>query len=363
MALVDLFSCNGGFSLGAHRAGLTVAAAYDLDPILTSSYSRNFPNTQIFIRDITELSGSRIREDVGSRISGIFGGPPCQGFSDIGRRDGQDPRRLLLVHFFRIVAELQPDFFIMENVRGLSQTRSRPLLDHGLSLVSKDYNILGPVLLDASDFGAATKRQRIFVVGVHRDRGDPVQLADFDHYRRSATTVRDAIGDLSDSAFIGCDDLGFDRWILGKGQSQSFYSSFMRSADRSTTGNRPVVHRAEIAERFSEVRQGGVDRIGRHPRLAWDGLCPTLRAGTGSDRGSYQAVRPLHPEFNRVITVREAARLQGFHDAHMFHPTNWHSFRMIGNSVCPIIAEALFAGIIPKTDCFFRYAPSVASDY
>ena len=93
------------------------------------------------------------------------------------------------------------------------------------------------------------------------------------------------------------------------------------------------------------IGQGHMDPIGRHPRLAWNGLCPTLRAGTGSDRGSYQSVRPIHPEENRVITVREAARLQGFPDNHLFHPTVWHSFRMIGNSVSPIMAEAIFSAI------------------
>ncbi|WP_327194221.1 DNA cytosine methyltransferase [Pseudomonas syringae] len=70
-----------------------------------------------------------------------------------------------------------------------------------------------------------------------------------------------------------------------------------------------------------------------------------MRAGTGSDRGSYQAVRPLHPVENRVITPRECARRQGFPDDFIFHPTAWHSCRMIGNSVSPIIAEALLKNI------------------
>jgi DNA (cytosine-5)-methyltransferase 1 len=78
-------------------------------------------------------------------------------------------------------------------------------------------------------------------------------------------------------------------------------------------------------------------------RLAWGGQSPTIRAGTGADRGSYQSVRPIHPSEPRVITVREAARLQGFPDAFRFHPTVWHSFRMIGNSVSPIIAHRLLS--------------------
>jgi DNA (cytosine-5)-methyltransferase 1 len=88
-----------------------------------------------------------------------------------------------------------------------------------------------------------------------------------------------------------------------------------------------------------------MEKVGRHPRLKLGGLCPTLRAGTGFDLGSFQSVRPIHPRQHRVITVREAARLQGFPDEHVFHPTVWHSFRMIGNSVSPMMARAIFEAI------------------
>lgn len=119
----------------------------------------------------------------------------------------------------------------------------------------------------------------------------------------------------------------------------------LRASDKVFTGHRPTIHTQGVVDRFARVKQGQVDPVGRHPRLAWEGLCPTLRAGTGADKGSYQAVRPIHPEEDRVITVREAARLQGFPDTHLFHPTVWHSFRMIGNSVSPIMAKAIFSAI------------------
>nr|WP_249812095.1 DNA cytosine methyltransferase [Bradyrhizobium sp. 188] len=96
------------------------------------------------------------------------------------------------------------------------------------------------------------------------------------------------------------------------------------------------------------MKPGEIDSVGRHPRLSWEGQCPNLRAGTGKDKGSYQAVRPIHPEEDRVITVREAARLQGFPDSFRFHPTVWHSFRMIGNSVSPIIAQAILSLIAER---------------
>ena len=122
----------------------------------------------------------------------------------------------------------------------------------------------------------------------------------------------------------------------------------LRSSDQTFTGHRLTVHTAAVIKRFSTVAPGAMDAVGRHPRLDWAGQCPTLRAGTGSDKGSYQSVRPLHPEEPRVITVRESARLQGFPDSHRFHPTVWHSSRMIGNSVSPIIAKVIFSAIAAK---------------
>jgi DNA (cytosine-5)-methyltransferase 1 len=100
-------------------------------------------------------------------------------------------------------------------------------------------------------------------------------------------------------------------------------------------------HTAAVTERFAAVAAGKMDKISKFPRLAWNGLCPTIRAGTDHRRGSYQAVRPIHPEENRVITPREAARLQGFPDWFQFSPTKWHSFRQIGNSISPLVAEWL----------------------
>lgn len=345
--LIDLFSGCGGFSLGAHRSGFHVAAAFDKDPILASSYPVNFPDTRLFLRDVEKLTGEDLLAAAGGRIHGIFGGPPCQGFSNIGRRDPADPRRQLLDHFFRLVAEVKPAFFIMENVRGLGNPDSIGLLERALLRVRGDYALLGPHIWDASQFGAATKRPRLFVIGVHKDQGEAMTLQDITNLNRPATTVREAIGDLEGAIAVGEQD-GFDVWRITRMGRPVEYVRRLRAPDQCFTGHRPTTHTATVVKRFETVAQGDIDEIGRHPRLRWDGQCPTLRAGTGSDRGSYQSVRPIHPDLPRVITVREAARLQGFPDSHIFHPTVWHSFRMIGNSVSPIIAEAIFTAIASK---------------
>ncbi|WP_256923964.1 DNA cytosine methyltransferase [Sphingomonas sp. IBVSS2] len=367
MKLVELFCGTGGFSRGAHAAGFEVAAAYDIDTILSSSYPHNFPNTKLHHRDVSLLTGAEVREHVGGEVFGLFGGPPCQGFSDIGRRDKADPRRGLLVHFFRLVAELEPAFFVMENVRGLAYADAKPVLDAGLDLVRHSYDVFGPRIWNAADFGAATTRNRMFVIGVRKDLQAPLTDADIEKYKRPAATVQAAIADLSGAVeLVESGDLpGFDRWKIVRRGAPTDYARSLRSETREFTGHRITEHTAAVIQRFSKVLPGGMDKIGRHPRLAKGGLCPTLRAGTGAERGSYQSVRPIHPDFHRVITVREAARLQGFPDWHVFHPTVWHSFRMIGNSVSPIMSGAVFAAIrdrlgltLPSTDCggFFLQA-------
>ena len=347
MNLVELFCGTGGFSRGAHMAGFDVAAAYDFDPILTSSYPINFPDTKIFHRDVAALSGSDIERDIGGKVFGLFGGPPCQGFSDIGRREVSDPRRKLLGHFFRLVQELRPEFFVMENVRGLAYADARPLLTAAIDLVRSDYDVADPHIWKAADFGAATIRNRMFVIGIRKDRGTPFRISDLDARRRSPATVRQALADLSSIARLPeIEQLpGFDRWKITRRGAPTEYAAALRASDRTFTGHVITAHTPEVVARFAKVPPGRMDRIGRYPRLKLSGQCPTLRAGTGADRGSYQSVRPIHPVLNRVITVREAARLQGFPDHHVFHPTVWHSFRMIGNSVSPIMAEAVFSAI------------------
>ncbi len=345
MTVVDLFSGCGGLSLGAQRAGVRVVAAIDNDPVLTSSYSRNFPQTHLLRADVATLDGDCIRALADTTVDGIVGGPPCQGFSEMGRRDPSDPRSRLLYQFFRVVMEMRPSFFLMENVRGLNYPATRPLLDAALQLVRPDYALLGPRLWNAADFGAATSRTRLFVIGIRKDRAGEVHGEDVEGLRRKPATVRNAIYDLDAPVSLGSDD-GFDTWRLARRAGQSCaYAQALHAPDRCFTGHRTTVHSSRVTDRFATVPQGGIDPVGRHPRLAWAGQCPALRAGTGSDHGSHQALRPIHPDRPRVITVREAARLQGFPDWYRFHPTIWHSFRMIGNSVSPIMADRIFTAI------------------
>ena len=253
MVLVDLFSGCGGFSLGAQQAGFQVAAAFDNDPILSLSYPLNFAKTKLVLRDITTLTGDIVRATAGGRVDGIFGGPPCQGFSDIGRHKVDDPRRQLLRHFFRLVHEVTPAFFVMENVRGLAYSGARGVLEDAVKLVDDKYAVLGPHIWDAAQFGAATKRSRLFVIGIHKDYGEPLALEDIVVLKRSPATVEAAITDLASARPVG-EKNGFDLWRrVGRAGRPFNYARSLHSPDGLFTGHRATVHTAKVMERFARI--------------------------------------------------------------------------------------------------------------
>jgi DNA (cytosine-5)-methyltransferase 1 len=342
-ACVDLFCGCGGLSLGASAAGFEPRVAVDVDSVLSSSYQRNHQHGKLVVADLFELEPKILRDLLGEAPAGVFGGPPCQGFSSIGRQIPNDPRNDLILRFFHFVSELRPAFFVMENVPGLLNERNRPLLDAGLSKLPADYFILEPKIVDASKFGAATRRRRVFVVGA-----DTSQIAAFpssllDPPEAEEHSVQDVIGGLPSPGKEDRRKMATD--AFGKRLDKLFAPRDPYYRKKGVSGFQETTHRADIQSRFSTVPQGGKDAKSRYPRLAWDKPAPTLRAGTGSDRGSFQAARPIHPDEPRVICVREAARIQGFPDWYEFHQTKWHSHRMIGNSVSPIVSRAIFSRI------------------
>ncbi|MGA7711205.1 MAG: DNA cytosine methyltransferase [Rhizomicrobium sp.] len=340
-SILDVFSGCGGFSLGAHAAGFSTALAVDSDQLLSSSFPINFPKTKLLREDVRNVDGAALKEILPHRLDGVVGGPPCQAFSEMGRRAADDPRRELVLEYFRIVKLVRPKFFVFENVRGLGFEQNINLLEAGLELLPSNWTILGPQVLNAADFGAPTRRLRLFVFGFDRNEMN-VPLADALFEKTGVSVfVKDAISDLLTASPLGEDGRGFDIWKYDRRRTVSEYAARMHSQSGQLTGHRKTVHTPKTLKRFRRLLEGQNDKIGKYTRLSWEGFCPTLRAGTGSDRGSYQAVRPIHPTEHRVITPREAARLQGFPDGFLFHPTVWHSCRMIGNSVSPIIAKTL----------------------
>lgn len=361
--LIDLFCGCGGFSLGAELAGFHTLVGIDNNPVLQSGYKKNFPTTRAIDADIGEISKSDWRLLIGNvRPDGIIGGPPCQGFSRIGKRSKDDPRNTLVHHFYRHVEELRPKFFVMENVEGLLDGDNRNVLMSAMERVIARYTIVGPLVVNAANFGAATNRRRVIVVGYDPEECDEVSSDSLLPSPGGLATVLDAIADLP-SPIDGDEKTDEFDWtgypLLPEGRLSHYaralrtpppkglgWTEALRFHEKGfVSGLRATRHTPAVAQRYSEVEAGKFDSVSRSYRLEWHGQCPTLRAGTGREKGAFQAVRPLHPEEGRVVTVREAARMQAFPDWFVFHPTKWHSFRMIGNSVSPSVSFGLLSKI------------------
>jgi len=170
--IIDLFSGCGGFGLGAKQAGFDVVAAIDIDSTLQSSYKLNFPQTRTITGDLSIMDHDSWRIILGNHeIDGVIGGPPCQGYSRIGKNEQDDPRRSLLMHFYRTINIILPKFFIMENVEGLLDDGNIQELIKAIEIVDKRYVVLPPIIIDAHSFGVPTKRKRVVVISptAHRE--------------------------------------------------------------------------------------------------------------------------------------------------------------------------------------------------
>lgn len=358
---IDLFAGAGGMSLGVARAGYKLTCSVELDPIASATHAKNFPNSRHFGADVSKISGDLIWPDRHARLDLMVGGPPCQGFSSMGHRRVDDPRNDLFGHFFRLVSEIRPRMFVAENVPGLLNAQNAPTIQSALARVVGKYRILTPTIVPANDLGAPTVRRRVFFVGYDPD--EVADLSSLDIFGKSewpAPTVGHVLQGMPSvrstwqAASQGWRKVNYSaieskfaaKLSAEVPEGVGNPTALARLAALSlTSGNLGTVHTPEVIARFRKTRQGAIEPISRAPRLSSEGYCPTLRAGTAADRGSFQAVRPIHYSSARVVTPREAARLQGFPDWFQFHDTKWHAFRQIGNSVSPIVAEALLSRI------------------
>lgn len=360
----ELFAGVGGLSLGAVRAGFHLQSAFDRDERALAAHHRNFPNTRAQNNDVCQLTGRQLLKLSGlkpGQLTGLIGGPPCQGFSVIGQRNSYDRRNSLFSHFFRLVTETKPDFFLAENVMGILESRNYRRIQSALSIVRDSYVVSGPYPLTASDFGAPTSRRRVFFIGIKKTlrKHEIAETTLTSLQTRHSTVVREALRGLPGHVdedwksnpwgLARCHEVAetaFMKKVLDDRPAGVGHRETLQLLDRGiVTGHQGTVHSDELQKRYDALAPGETDPISKSTRLVAGGFCPTLRAGTDAERGSFQAVRPIHHRHARVISPREAARLQGFPDWFAFDPTKWHSFRQIGNSVPPLLAEPILKAI------------------
>ncbi|AFY46100.1 DNA-methyltransferase Dcm [Nostoc sp. PCC 7524] len=372
---VDLFAGAGGMTLGFEQAGFDVLAAVEIDPIHCATHEFNFPFCTVLCQSVEHTTGTeiRLRSKIGDReIDAVICGSPCQGFSLMGKRVFDDPRNSLVFHFHRLVLELQPKFFVMENVRGITVGEHKQILQTLIAefkaigyQVEENYKIL-----NAAKYGVPQARERLFLLGARQDvklpkYPQPITQPAQPHKSGCQNsdlpvcpTVWQAIGDLPEAEHY-LELLNRD-WVIGEYAKPSDYAAILRGistlADdysyprqfdaRILSSSLRTKHSQPTIERFAATIPGEREPISRFHKLHPAGVCNTLRAGTDKYKGSFTSPRPIHPFTPRCITVREAARLHSYPDWFRFHVTKWHGFRQVGNSVPPLLAKVVAAEII-----------------
>lgn len=329
---IDLFCGCGGFSTGLLDAGVRVVAGFDNDApsIVAYNYNHKYRGSTGVVADLATVSGSEVLALAGlDAVDIVVGGPPCQAFSIIGKQRGlEDARGNLVLEYARIVAEIRPRVFMLENVPNMERVQDGEVFTKVISALREaGYNVAHRVLL-AADYGVPQMRKRMFIVGVrdgaavvlpprptHREPGQVVDLfaAALPPYR----TCKEAIGDLPD---VDAPEA------------------------RRVSNHEPTMHSPKMLAAFAELPQGKRDRKSFHDRLHADRLSYTLRAGTGN----FSPLRPVHYHQDRVVSVRESARIQGFQD-HFIWPDSLprlQQYRQVGNAVCPPMARALATHVV-----------------
>lgn len=370
---VSLFSGAGGFCEGFRLAGCKLLCAVEADVQARMTHSANFKEVPLFRdkieRFLTEehVGTPGLEELAEEEIDVVYGGPPCQGFSQIGTRKLSDPRNRLYEEFARVVGLLAPRVFVMENVPNMVAMHG----GHYKSLVVQafgrsGYNRVALVSALASEFGVPQKRRRVFFVGLRDSLPFPgdfeTAAADFIESQKTSHTVTvwEALSDLP--AEISEDDapLPYPRKPSGR---YSEYQKLMRldwdapllAADQKR-GTMEVAelhnhHTKGMRERrkriVARIRPGGSgDSL---PTELWNGVRGHKWRRLHPDRPSYTILAQMHrdlsewihPRHDRWITVREAARLQSFHDGFVFLGSECQQLKQVGNAVPPLMGLAV----------------------
>lgn len=330
--VLELFAGCGGMVLGFQRAGFETVLANECEAAACETLRKNLTDR------VAEMPVEEIREF--PRADVVAGGPPCQGFSNLGERLPDDPRRQMWRHFLRAVEQAEPRAFVMENVPPLLASQEYVEIERTARRLG--FRVAAKVL-NAADYGVPQTRKRAILLGV-RD-GEPTDAppthpepTHFDPSRTTAAeakrlqarglrpwrTVREAIGDLSAVP----DETN---WHLSRNPTPL---SLRRYRCVPPGGNRFDLPRRLMPECWRKKTEGGTDLFGR---LWWERPAVTIRTEFYKpEKGRY-----LHPEAHRPITHREAARLQGFPDDFDFCGSRIEAGIQIGNAVPPPLAEAL----------------------
>ena len=318
MKIISLFCGAGGLDLGFKEAGFESVLASDIMSHAESTYKKNFPETKFIKKDIRLLSIDEIEKIIGNKkIDVIIGGPPCQGFSNMGNKNSADPRNNLFEKYVDIVNTVQPKCFVFENVKGMFTMFEGRFFDKIVnSFLKIGYDVFYSVI-DSSNYGVPQKRQRIIIVGSKINR-----------------------------------QFKFPNHDANKFGKITAYKNVGKAINNLVKNNKipnhiPLNHSEVVISRYKLIPEGGKlpkpenlpKEIRRknfgntYTRLNRDEVSSTIVPGNNA--------LPVHPTLNRSLTAREAARIQTFPDDFIFEGDRRSQCILVGNAVPPLLSAKI----------------------
>lgn len=379
--MIDLFAGAGGLSCGLEQAGFKPVLANELVEQYAHTYQINHPETKVVVGDVRQVDEKKLHELVKEykEIDLIAGGPPCQGFSvNAPIRSLDDPRNHLFKEYLRIVNEIRPKAVIIENVPGIISLGKGTIVEQIYEILNGMGYKVDHKILFAGHYGVPQMRFRTVFIAI-RDRREAIVFPEPEYYAtavanfggsktlcynltpmdelvlKSRTTVWDAIGDLPE--IVG----GAGDGVYEYPQSpETEYQRYVRKNSKKITSHFCAKLSAINIERLKYIPQGGSwrdipfellpeglkrarrsDHTKRYGRLNPNDLCSTIMTKCDPHWGSF-----FHPTQARVLSVREAARIQSFPDEYVFTGNMTQQYEQVGNAVPPLLGKAVGEAIL-----------------
>lgn len=349
--IIDLFSGVGGLSSGFIKNGFKVFLANEIDSQIAQSYEKNHKDT-IMVNCLIEKLLEKIKENniILPKIEGIIGWPPCQGFSSAGKRNRKnfinDLRNYLFREYFKIINLIKPNFFVIENVPGLL-TMEKGLIFEEIKNIFNNINYqLSYHIVNAIDFGVPQQRKRLIIIGYHKDFQIFNLKEEIDFYKKEnnikETNIEDAISDLN---YLE-DGKGTEvsNYLINP---KTKYQEERRNSSINLYNHKAFLHNEVVVNRMKKLKPGEnykqldekINSIhsGSYGRLSWDKPATTIKTRLDTPSSG----RVIHPELNRTITPREAARIQSFDDNFIFYGNKSSICKQIGNAVPPLLSYGI----------------------
>ena len=338
--VIDLFAGVGGLSLGFEMEGFDILLANEFDQSIATAYKENHKSTNVVVGDITSLDLSKVFGEYVNKIDVVIGGPPCQGFSQKGKRKTiNDERNFLFKHYVEVVKFVKPKYFVMENVPNLLTAEKGFFLNEIKGLFKGYGYSIRYGVLNAADYGVPQNRRRAIIIGKYLATPPELPLP-----CKQKVTIWDAISDL---AYLESGEGEFEQEY--RNSPKSDYEKKMRKGSKILYNHMATKHSALALERLSLIPPNAGKEI-----LPKEHITKSVYSGTWSRMEQNDVAVTIttrfdtpssgkftHPFLNRAITVREAARLQSFPDTFKFIGSKMSQMKQVGNAVPPLLARKI----------------------